>query len=278
MSARAPGGADVGIGLRAPHHREILERRPALGFVEVHSENYFAAPAARSLDRVRRDYAVSLHGVGLSLGSADPLDAAHLAKLYALARRIEPAFVSEHLSWSSIGGRHANELLPMPFTMEAAAHLAARIGEAQERLGRRILVENVSAYFAFEGGLAEWDFVAEVARRSGCAILLDVNNIWVNASNFGFDARRYVAAVDPALVGQFHLGGFEARENLLVDTHGARVSAPVWDLYRDAVERIGPRPTIVEWDTAIPPLDVLLDEARAARAIVRREARAQAVA
>ena len=278
MNARAPGGAAVGIGLRAPHHREILERRPALGLVEVHSENYFCGRAARSLEAVRRDYEVSLHGVGLSLGSADPLDPAHLGKLDALARRIEPAFVSEHLSWSSIDGRHANELLPMPFTMEAAAHIAARIGEAQERLGRRLLVETVSAYFAFEGGMAEWEFVAEVARRSGCAILLDVNNIWVNAANFGFDARRYVAAVDPASVGEFHLGGFEAREGLLVDTHGARVSAPVWDLYREAVERIGPRPTIVEWDTAIPALDVLLDEARAARAIVSRQARVEALA
>ena len=278
MNARALGGAGVGIGLRAAHHREILERRPALGFVEVHSENHFAEPAARFLERVRRDYAVSLHGVGLSLGSADPLDPAHLAKLDALARRIEPAFVSEHLAWSSIDGRHANELLPMPFTMEAAAHIASRIAEAQERLGRRLLVENVSAYFAFEGGMAEWEFVAEVARRSGCAILLDVNNIWVNASNFGFDARRYVGAIDPALVGQFHLGGFEARDRLLVDTHGARVSAPVWDLYRAAVERIGPRPTIVEWDTAIPALDVLLDEARAARAIIAREAPAEALA
>ena len=273
MTARAPAGAEVGIGLRAPHHREILERRPALGLVEVHSENYFAEPAARSLERVRRDYAVSLHGVGLSLGSADALDAAHLGKLEALARRIEPAFVSEHLSWSSVDGRHANELLPMPFTMEAAAHIASRIAEAQERLGRRLLVENVSAYFAFDGaGLAEWEFVAEVARRSGCALLLDVNNIFVNASNFGFDARRYVAAVDPALVAEFHLGGFEARDGLLVDTHAARVAPPVWQLYREAVERIGARPTIVEWDAAIPALDVLLDEARRARDVMASEA------
>ena len=274
MTARAPAGAEVGIGLRAPHHRELLERRPALGFVEVHSENFFAEAAARSLERVRRDYAVSLHGVGLSLGSADRLDRAHLDKLGALARRIEPAFVSEHLSWSSVDGRHANELLPMPFTMEAAAHLAARIGQAQEHLGCRLLVENVSAYFAFDASpLAEWEFVAEVARRAGCAILLDVNNIWVNATNFGFDARRYLAAIDPARVAEFHLGGFEARDDLLVDTHGARVAAPVWDLYREAVERIGPRPTIVEWDTAIPALDVLLAEARRAAAIAAREAR-----
>lgn len=271
MTVRALGGAGVGIGLRAPHHREILERRPALGLLEVHSENYFDEPAARWLERVRGHYAVSLHGVGLSLGSADALDPEHLRKLDALARRIEPAFVSEHLSWSSVDGRHANELLPMPFTMEAAMHIASRIAEAQERLGRRLLVENVSAYFAFDASLAEWDFVAEVAKRSGCAVLLDVNNIWVNATNFGFDARRYLDAIDPSLVAEFHLGGFEARQDFLVDTHGARVAPPVWALYREAVERIGPRPTIVEWDAAIPPLDVLLDEARQASAAVARE-------
>jgi uncharacterized protein (UPF0276 family) len=266
----------VGVGLRAPHLEEILERRPALGFVEVHSENYFGAAAA-TLDRVRRDYAVSLHGVGLSLGSADPLDHRHLAKLDRLARRIDPLFVSEHLSWSRIDGRHANELLPMPFTVAAAIHVASRIAEAQERLGRRLLVENVSAYHAFPGAeLEEREFVAEVIRRSGCALLLDVNNIHVNAANFGFDPRRYLGAVDAARVEQYHLGGHEARGDLLVDTHAARVSRPVWSLYREAVERIGPRPTLIEWDAALPPLDTLLDEARAARDVLFHDAAAVA--
>ncbi len=262
----------VGIGLRAPHLEEFLERRPALGFVEVHSENHFGERAA-SLERVRRDYAVSLHGVGLSLGSADPLDTPHLAKLDALAGRIDPLFVSEHLSWSAIDGRHANELLPMPFTMEAASHVASRIAEAQERLGRRLLIENVSAYHAFAGAeLAEWQFVGEVARRSGCALLVDVNNIWVNAANFGFDARRYLDAIDPGHVAQYHLGGHERRDGMLIDTHGARVSLPVWSLYREAVERIGSRPTLIEWDTELPPLDTLLDEARTAREVLARQA------
>jgi len=261
----------VGIGLRAPHLEEILERRPALGFVEVHSENYFGAAAA-ILERVRRDYPVSLHGVGLSLGSADRLDRAHLDKLDALARRVDPLFVSEHLSWSAIGARHANELLPMPFTMEAAIHLASRIGEAQEHLARRLLVENVSAYHAFAGAeLAEWEFVGEVARRSGCALLLDVNNVHVNAANFGFDARRYLAAIDASQVAQYHLGGYEARDGLLIDTHGSRVSRPVWSLYKDVVARIGPRPTLIEWDTALPALGTLLDEAQSAREILARE-------
>lgn len=279
MRARRPGNARpdavsraVGIGLRAPHLEEILERRPALGFVEVHSENYFGAAAA-TLERVRRDYAVSLHGVGLSLGSADPLDLPHLAKLDALARRIDPLFVSEHLSWSAIDARHANELLPMPFTIEAAIHLASRIDETQQRLGRRLLLENVSAYHAFPGAaLAEWEFVNEVARRSGCAVLLDVNNVFVNAGNFGFDARRYIDAIEPARVAQYHLGGHEARDGLLIDTHAACVSPAVWSLYRHAVDHIGPRPTLIEWDAALPPLETLLDEARSAGEVLAREA------
>ena len=262
MTARA-----VGIGLRAPHCRELLARAPALGFVEVHSENYFGAAAA-GLERVRRDYAVSLHGVGLSLGSADPLDEGHLGKLAALARRVDPWFVSEHLSWTSIDGRHANELLPMPFTAQAAAHIASRIAYAQERLGRRLLVENVSSYAAFpQDEMTEWEFVSDVARRSGCALLLDLNNIWVNARNFGFDPLRYVTGIDPGVVAQYHLGGHERRGALLVDTHGTRVTGDVWSLFREAVARIGPRPTLIEWDTDLPPLDVLLDEARAARVI-----------
>lgn len=272
MDARALGAAGVGIGLRAPHCRELLERRPALDFVEVHSENYFGGAAAATLERVRRDYPVTLHGVGMSLGSADALDARHLARLDALARRIEPAFVSEHLSWSSAGGRHANELLPLPFTDEAVALLSDRIDEAQERLGRRLLVENVSAYHAFSPAeMTEWEFVSRVVRRCGCALLLDLNNIHVNAANFGFDARAYLAAIDPSCVAQYHLGGFEKEGELLIDTHGARVADGVWSLYREAVERIGPRPTLVEWDTQLPALDVLLAEAAAARAIAQRE-------
>jgi uncharacterized protein len=262
----------AGIGLRAPHYAEILERRPALAFVEVHSENFFAAggePLAW-LERFRREYPVSLHGVGLSLGSADPLDERHLAKLAALAARVEPLFVSEHLSWSSFGGRHANDLLPLPFTREAIAHLAERIVRVQERLGRRILVENVSSYLQHGGdAMPEWEFVAEVARASGCGLLLDVNNIWVNAANHRFDARRYLDAIPAACVEEIHLAGFERDGERLIDTHGARVAAEVWSLYADAIARFGPRPTLIEWDTDLPALDVLLDEARRARDAMR---------
>jgi hypothetical protein len=261
---------DAGIGLRAPHVAELLERRPALGFLEVHSENYFAAggPALAALERFRAIYPLSLHGVGLSLGTAGALDAHHLARLEALVRRFEPVLVSEHLSWSAFGGRHANDLLPLPYTEEALAQACAHVDEVQDRLGRAILVENVASYLAFPGAtIPEWEFVAEVARRSGCGVLLDVNNIWVNASNHGFDAHRYLEAIEPRSVGEIHLAGFEASDGLLIDTHGAPVSDAVWGLYRRAVARFGPRPTLVEWDTDIPALDVLLGEAAKARAI-----------
>ena len=258
-----------GIGLRAPHYAEVLRARPALGFLEVHAENFFAGggPALAWLERFRAAYPLSFHGVGLSLGSADPPDARHLARLAALVERFEPRFVSEHLSWSAAGGRHANDLLPLPFTREAAALLAARIGAVQDLLGRRILVENVSSYVHLGGTMPEWEFVAEVARASGCLLLLDVNNVHVNAANHGFDARRYLEALAPGTVGEIHLAGHERSGRLLVDTHAARVAPEVWDLYAAAVARFGPVPTLVEWDACLPPLAVLLEEVDRARAI-----------
>jgi len=268
MARAAPG---AGIGLRAPHHEELVARRPPLALVEVHSENFFAdggAPLA-ALERARALYPLSLHGVGLSLGSADPLDERHLARLEALVRRFEPALVSEHLSWSSIDGRHANQLLPLPFTREAVEHVAARIAHVQERLGRRILVENVSTYLEFdEGAMPEWEFVAEVVRRSGCGLLLDVSNVHVNAVNHGFEASGYLGAIDPARVAEYHLAGHERWELGLVDTHSRRVAPEVWSLFRAALARIGPRPTVVEWDLDVPALDVLLDEASKAHALL----------
>jgi len=261
---------DVGIGLRAPHFAELLERRPALGFLEVHSENYFGdgGPQLAALERFRAAWPLSLHGVGLSLGTSGALDARHLARLDALVRRVEPALVSEHLSWSAFGGRHANDLLPLPYTEEALAQACSHIGEVQDRLGRAILVENVSSYLEFPGAtIPEWEFLAEAARRTGCGVLLDVNNVWVNATNHGFDAHRYIDAIDPRSVGEIHLAGFEASDGVLIDTHGTAVSDAVWDLYRRALVRFGPRPTLVEWDTGIPALDVLLGEAEKARAI-----------
>lgn len=273
MSPARALDACAGIGLRAPHYAALLERRPALAFLEVHSENYFGdggAPLAW-LERFRAHYALSLHGVGLSLGSADPLDERHLARLDALARRFEPALVSEHLCWSSIGGRHANDLLPLPYTRESLDHVVGRVDAVQERLARRILVENVASYFQFaDSTMAEWDFVAEVARRTGCGLLLDVNNIWVNAVNHGFDPHRYLEAIDPRHVEEIHLAGFEVGGSCLVDTHGSPVCAEVWNLYEAAIARIGRRPTLIEWDTDIPALDTLLGEAAKAQALLAR--------
>jgi uncharacterized protein (UPF0276 family) len=266
--------ADVGIGLRAPHYAEILERRPTLGFLEVHSENFFAAggPALAWLERFRPAYPLSFHGVGLSLGSADALDERHLARLEALVRRFEPALVSEHLCWSAFGGRHANELLPLPYTEESLALVCERIEMVQERLGRAILVENVSSYRSFpESTIPEWEFVNEAAKRTGCGVLLDVNNVWVNATNHGFDTHRYIEAIDARAVGEIHLAGYEVEGDLLIDTHGTPVSDAVWDLYAFTLARLGMKPTLIEWDTDIPALDVLLDEVAKARAIARHD-------
>lgn len=272
--------APVGIGLRAPHYAALAAQAPALDFLEAHSENFFGpgGPALAWLERFRRDYPVSLHGVGLSLGSADPLDERHLGKLAALAQRIDPVRVSEHLCWCSIDARFANELLPLPFTEEAVAHVSARIARVQDRLRRPILVENVSSYVALpDCAMSEGEFVAEVARRAGCGVLLDVNNIHVNAVNHGLDAARFLDAIAPESVGEIHLAGYTRSGSLLVDTHGAPVSPEVWQLYAEALARTGPRPTLIEWDTDIPALEVLLDEVRRARAVLAAHVEARGV-
>ena len=268
--AQIPAPA-AGIGLRAPHYAQLLERRPALAFLEVHSENFFAAggPSLAWLERFRGLYPMSFHGVGLSLGSSEAVDAVHLAKLASLVERFEPAFVSEHVCWSSASGRHSNDLLPLPYTEEALDSFVAHVDAVQERLGRTILVENVSSYMRFgHSTIPEWEFVAEVARASGCGVLLDVNNVWVNSVNHGFDPRVFLAAIDPATVAEIHLAGFEAQESLLIDTHSRAVTGDVWSLFREAIARMGPRPTLIEWDADIPELDVLLGEAGKAEAIL----------
>ena len=287
LPAVSPGGplvsadpllARAGIGLRTPHYREILDTRPAVGWLEVHSENFFSLsgqPLA-FLERFRRDYAISLHGVGLSLGSTDPLSAAHLAKLKTLAERIDPWMVSEHLCWCHAGGRHSNDLLPLPYTEEALGHVAARIQEAQEFLGRRILVENVSSYLEFAASaMPEWEFLAEVSRRAGCGILLDVNNIYVSSVNHDFDPLVYLDAIPAEAVGEIHLAGFDTNGECLIDTHGKPVYAAVWPLYAAALARVGVKPTLIEWDTDIPKLPVLLAEAeQATRYMAAAHARA----
>lgn len=260
-----PIPARCGIGLRAAHHREFLATRPAVPWVEVHSENFFAAGGRQAavLEAVRQDYGLSLHGVGLSLGSTDPLSRAHLASLKRLVRDYDPALVSEHVSFSSAGGLYVNDLLPLPLTGESLGHLVSRVSEVQDYLGRRILVENVSSYFTFPGAeMPEWTFVTELARRAGCGLLLDVNNIYVNAHNHRFDALEYLRAIPGELVGEIHLAGHSVADTLLIDTHDAPVCAPVWALYGEALRQIGPVPTLIEWDADLPPLARLLEEAR----------------
>ena len=273
---RLPRGQDpvparTGIGLRAPHYREVLETLPGVGWLEVHSENYFGAGGQPHafLERLRSRYPLSLHGVGMSLGSTDALNVQHLDKLKALIHRYQPDLVSEHLCWSSVGGRHLNDLLPLPYTEEALSHVSERVMRAQELLGRQLLIENVSSYLQFsDSTIPEWEFVAAVAAMSGCGILLDVNNVYVNSVNHRFDALRYLDAIPSAAVGEIHLAGYDDSGLCLIDTHGAPVSEPVWNLYREAVRRFGRTPTLIEWDTDLPALVVLLDEARKADAIL----------
>lgn len=257
--------------------RELLERRPPVSWLEVHSENYFApgGRAVAELDEVRRHYPLSLHGVGLSLGSVDPLDEEHLRKLKLAVARFEPMLLSEHLCWTSVGGSHFHDLLPLPYTEEALNHVTARIAAAQERLGRRILIENVSSYLEFEySAMPEWDFLREVAAHSGCGILLDVNNIYVSAVNHGFDARTYVDAIPARDVGEIHLAGHTRRELeqgvILIDSHDQPVADAVWDLYGYALARLGPKPTLIEWDSSLPALEHLLAEAAKAQARLER--------
>jgi len=257
--------------LRAPHVGTVLAERPPVPWFEVHSENYFAdgGPAMAALDRIRADYPISLHGVGLSLGSTDPLDTGHLAKLARLANRVEPARISEHLCWSSVNGRHFNDLLPLPYTPEALDHVCARVSAAQDYLRREILVENVSSYLTFpESTIPECEFVAAVAARTGCRLLVDVNNIYVNARNHGIDADAYLAAIPPAVVAEIHLAGFDARGPCLIDTHGAPVAPEVWALYQRALGRYGRVPTLIEWDTDIPGFAVLQREAAIAQTLL----------
>lgn len=275
MTVAAP--IACGIGLRAVHYGEFLRERPALEFVEVHSENFFGTGPRdeigglprRTLERVRADHALSLHGVGLSLGAAEPVRRDHLRQLRRLATRFEPRWISDHLAWVGLGGRYVNDLLPLPYTEEALAQVVANVRATQDFLGRAILVENPSCYLSFaHSTIAEWDFMNAVVHATGCGILLDVNNVHVSATNLGFDPRVYLAAIDARAVQEIHLAGSTRRaDGLLVDTHSRPVSAEVWSLYEFALRCCGDTPTLVEWDAELPPLSTLLDEARRAAAI-----------
>ncbi|ODV03929.1 MAG: hypothetical protein ABT20_14340 [Rubrivivax sp. SCN 70-15] len=260
----------VGVGLRAAHYGDFLSRRHDVGWLEVHSENYFGAGGydLHVLHRLRADHPLSIHGVGLALGSADPETGRHVARLARLVEATEPALVSEHLCWGRGFGRHFNDLLPLPYTQQALALMIERVSRLQEALGRHVLIENVSSYLEFRASeIPEGEFIAELARRSGCGVLLDVNNLYVNQLNHGSDALATMRAIAPGSVAEIHLAGHLVAPHCVVDTHGDRVAEPVWALYRAALERFGAVPTLIEWDTDIPPLEVLLDEARHARTL-----------
>jgi len=259
----------VGIGLRHAHYGAFMEAAPpSIGWVEAHSENYFGDGGydLHVLETVRCDLPVSLHGVGLGLGSAAPLDEAHLARLKRLVERIEPALVSEHLCWGATPQAALHDLLPMPLTQASLDHLCVRVAQMQDTLRQRVLIENVSTYVRFrDDTYGEAAFLAELARRSGCGVLLDVNNLYVNQRNHGEDALAAMAALPREAVGELHLAGHRVTAAAVIDDHGSRVAPEVWTLYEAALRRFGAVPTLIEWDTAVPPLDVLLDEARLAR-------------
>ena len=270
MNGKRDVPSRAGIGLRAPHVGELLATRPAVPWLEVHPENYMSGgPALVLLDAVRREYPVSLHGVGLSLGTAGDIDARHLRRLQSLVDRLEPCLVSEHLSWSTAGGAYLNHLLPLPYTDETLSVVADHIDEVQNALGRRILIENPSSYLRFRhSSMAEPHFLAELACRTGCGLLCDVNNIYVSAWNVDLDAGSYLDALPAPAIGEIHLAGHAANDadgrTILIDDHGSPVTAPVWKLYQRALERFGSVPTLIEWDTDLPELSVLLGEASVA--------------
>ncbi len=276
-----PIPARAGIGLRHQHYRAVVESRPPVGWLEVHSENYFGGGRPLAfLEAARAHYPLSLHGVGLSLGTDGPLDRDHLARIKALMERVQPDFVSEHVSWSIAGGVYLNDLLPLPYTEEALRMICGHVRETQDFLGRRILVENPSSYLQFaHSTIPEWEFVAEISRRAGCGLLLDVNNVYVSARNHGFDAEQYIEAMPCEAVQEIHLAGHTVRQigdaTLRIDDHGSAVCEAVWQLYAAALDRLGPVPTLIEWDSNVPELPVLVAEAMTADGILAKAAEAR---
>jgi len=259
-----------GLGLRTDHYQTIVDRRPHVDWFEVMTENYLV-PGGKPLhylELIRRDYPLVMHGVSLSIGSTDPLDMDYLRQVRALAERIEPEWISDHLCWTGVEQLNLHDLLPLPYTEEAVAHVAERVRRVQDFLGRRILLENVSSYVSFpQSSMPEWEFLTAVADQADCLILLDINNVYVSGHNHGFDPDSYVESIDPRRVWQFHLAGHSRQGAYLIDTHDAPVIDPVWELYARAVQRFGRVSTMIERDDHIPPLAELIDELGQARGI-----------
>ena len=274
-------GASAGIGLKPEHARDVFASGRAVDFFEIHAENYMGAggPPRHLLRKIRAEYPVSIHGVGLSIGGASPLDRDHLARLKLLIAECQPSVFSEHLAWSTHEGVFMNDLLPLPYNVETLARVAEHIHEVQEVLSTRMLLENPSTYVAFANSdMSETDFLREIAERTGCGLLLDVNNVYVSATNQGFIPDDYIDAFPMEYLGEIHLGGFnedvdDFGARLLIDSHGAETADAVWDLYRYALGRGGPTPTLIEWDNNVPEFSEVAAQAARARAILSVEAR-----
>jgi uncharacterized protein (UPF0276 family) len=262
-----------GVGLRTPHYREFLENKPTVDWLEVHSENYFGDGGwdVHVLMTLRETYPISLHGVGLGLGSANGISSAHLAKIKALADRVQPELVSEHLCWGNVSGRVLNDLLPLPYTEEALAVIAAHVRQMQDVLGRQVLIENLSSYVQFASStLSEVAFLNELVAQTGCGLLLDVNNVYVNQCNHGISALDTIHALNLDAVKEIHLAGHCVLDDVVIDHHGDVVADEVWDLYRSVVARMGLVSTLIEWDTDVPDLSVLLAQSDKARDVAHQ--------
>ena len=263
-----------GLGLRTPHYKDILDGAPPIDWFEIISENYMIAggqPLA-NLDRIRERWPIVMHGVSMSIASTDPLDMDYLAGLKALAERVRPSWISDHLCWTGVHGVNLHDLLPVPFTEEALDHVCERIARVQDYLGRRIAIENASSYVSFAASeMTEWDFMREMAERADCWLLVDINNIYVSAFNHDFDPLTFLDAIPAERVVQFHLAGHTDEKTHIIDTHDHEVPVSVWDLYREALRRFGPVSTMIERDDDIPPLQTLLDELQIARDIAAEE-------
>ncbi len=278
---KADSIAGAGLGLRFEHYQEILTNTPAVPWFEVLVENYMGRGGLphHYLKQICNNYPITFHGVGMSLGSTDPLNTDYLQRLKALIDQYQPVLVSDHLAWVSVNNTYMHDLLPLPYTEESLTHVASRVLQVQELLGRPLVIENPSSYLGYTNGeLSEVAFIGELVKKSGCELLLDVNNVYVSAINHGFDAYQYIDAFPLQQVREIHLAGFEERDSYLYDTHGYSVRDSVWSLYQYVIEKTGPIPTLIEWDNDIPPLTTLLDEAGKAQFILDRNTLSRKIA
>lgn len=266
----------TGIGLRAPHYQKIIDKHPNVAWLEVHAENYLSdgGRPLNMLEKIRQDYPISLHCVSMSLGSTDEINWQLLKQLKELSSRIDACLISDHLSWASLSGNYFHHLLPLPYTEESLNHLVSRIQQIQTFFNKQILIENISSYMKFTySTIPEWEFLVEIAKQSGCGILLDINNIYVTATNLNFSPKKYIHTIPTHLIQEIHLAGFTTMQlnnkDVLIDTHNRAIVPAVWDLYREVIQYAGIKPTIIEWDNELPSLDKLYLEAYRAEQIIR---------